>query len=147
MLLPNRTELLAALLLGCLVVSVAGCSSSEGMEVWPVAGRVTVGGKPAAGADVAFFGLDDELKSPMAPFPQGTTDEEGHFQVTSYMPDDGAPAGRYVVTIVWPRDQSADPESRDDSPDRLRGRYSSPETSSIEVEVAAGDNKLPDFAL
>ena len=117
------------------------------MKVHSVRGTVTVKGKPAANAEVAFYGVDEELKSSDAPFPRGTTDEEGHFELTSYDLGDGAPEGHYAVTVVWRTGVNDDPEVNDTMPDRLRGRYADPSHTPLQIEITPGDNALPPFEL
>lgn len=132
------------------ILMASGCdSSSVRMEVHPVRGRVVVKGKPAVNAQVSLFAVDDALKAPDAPFPRGTTTEDGYFELTSYTAGDGAPAGKYVVTVIWRAraGESDDPEINDSMPDQLRGRYSDPETSTLQVEVKAMENELPTLEL
>ncbi len=130
------------------IALLVGCGPQQ-MTPHPVRGRVLVRGKPAMGADVSFFGLDAELRTAAAPFPRGTTDEDGVFELTSFELGDGAPEGEYAVTVVW-RAGSADevdPELHDEHPDHLRGRYANPNESPLRAEVLDGDNDLPDFEI
>lgn len=129
-----------------LLLLVTGCGDSRQMKVWPVSGRVLVNEKPATGVEVAFYGLDDNNQS-VAPFPRAITNERGEFQLTSYENGDGAPAGRYSVTLVWPTSHSTDPETVDESRDRFRGKYASADTSTLTAEVVAGANRDIDFSL
>ena len=60
------------------------------------AGIVLFQGKPAIGARVTLF---PENKADRF-LPSGVVGEDGTFQLTSFSPNDGAPAGRYRVGIV-----------------------------------------------
>lgn len=130
-----------------LAICLFGCNKSDKLDVYPVEGTVTAKGKPAAGVQVSFFGTDPELMAPTAPFPKAVTGEDGTFTLTSYEPNDGAPAGNYIVTLVWPASDSDDPEIQDSSIDRLRGKYSDAETSSIKVTIEPSENQLNPFEL
>jgi len=138
-----RQRSLAALLLA----AIAGCGDDR-LDVYPVSGKVLVQGKPAAGAEVIFYTQEEELRKPGVPIPKGEVAEDGSFSLTSYEPDDGAPAGEYAVTVVWNQVVVADPdpESRVER-DRLNGRYADPETSGLTATVAEDDNELPPFEL
>jgi hypothetical protein len=39
---------------------------------------------------------------PQAPRPFGTAGADGSFGLTTSRPGDGAPAGEYRVTVIWP---------------------------------------------
>ncbi|MEM8680771.1 MAG: hypothetical protein AAGF97_15590 [Planctomycetota bacterium] len=115
------------------------------MELFPVSGRVTLKGEPLDRAELCFFGLDEALQVPHAPFPEAITDGSGEFALVSYDTDLGAPAGKYRVTLVCRRSDSADPEARELAQDVFGGKYESPEQSPLIVEIAAGENRLTDF--
>ena len=129
-----------------LVVSallVSGCNSRpeyQEADVFPVSGSVSVDGKPAAGVVVVFHPQTDTGMT-KGNKPYTTTGDDGTFQVTTYTTGDGAPAGEYIVTLIWPVNP------RGPSPDRLKGRYAKPENSSITVTIQEGENKLPEWKL
>jgi hypothetical protein len=126
-------------LLATFVIGLAltiGCSNSERAEegqrpVHPVKGRVTVGGQPAAGAFVLLVPVN-ESSQPTDPRPRAEVQADGSFMVWTYAPDDGAPAGEYVVTITW--------EDRDIG-DKLGGRFADPKTSTLRASVKEGTNE------
>ena len=130
-----------------LVCAVVGCFGDGTLMVYPVTGKVFFRGQPAEGAELQFFGEGEELQSAMAPYPKATVLADGSFTVTSYDPNDGAPAGSYRVTVVWHKSDEPDPETRSASPDVLRGKYASPDSSPLTVEVQAGENQLAPFEL
>ena len=89
---------LAALLLGGVVFALAGCTKS-GENLAPVAGKVTVDGKPLKSGTVSF--RPDKAKgNNSAHQPNGTVDAEGNY---SYMANKGAPEN------VRPRPKGAEP--------------------------------------
>ena len=75
-----------------------GCTGDGRKPVYPVQGTVLVQGQPLQQAQVIFFkdGDDKELGTR----PHGKTDEQGRFQLTTYVTSDGAPEGKYKVLIV-----------------------------------------------
>jgi len=80
----------------CLVLLALGCGKPElerPVEVFPVSGHITFGGKPVANADVTFF--NEEAKRSAF----GRTDSEGYYRLTTFAPNDGAPAGKHIVTV------------------------------------------------
>ena len=75
----------------CLVV-LAGCAGESGPKCYPVHGTVTVNNEPLVeGGMVVFHPLD--AAEPAFPKPLGYTDSEGHFELTTTRPKDGAPRG------------------------------------------------------
>jgi hypothetical protein len=125
--------LLAALLCSC---------SSRFKRTYPASGKVFYEGKPAAGAKVMLFSRDDP-KDPILR-PMATVDEEGEFTLSSYVPEDGAPAGSYAVTVIWvPKGFSGNIEKAN----KLPMRYSDPTTSELTVTIERKDNKLEPFDL
>jgi hypothetical protein len=129
----------------CLILLLAagGCERQAGprdtrLALYPVRGRVSVDGYPAEGAFVVFHPEHDPA-DPDHPRPHATVRAGGSFVLGTYEEGDGAPAGNYVVTVVWaagPRDG-----------DRLAGRYSSPAHPQLRTVVLKGPNDLPEFLL
>jgi hypothetical protein len=127
-----------------------GCSKVEDgrMEVFPVSGKVTVNGQPAAGAHVVFYGATPDLTGPGTPAPDGTTDENGEYRLRSYDPEDGAPAGEFKVTVEWPEPIPPNVDQEMYRPkDRLKGRYSNPDKSGLKRTVPEGGGELPPIEL
>jgi hypothetical protein len=134
--------LAAALLAGA---ACCGCSSGKDyVEVpfFPVCGELTVNGQPGAGAFIRFHPVTPVgLSKGNKPFARAGAD--GRFAVTTYDTGDGAPAGEYRVTIIWPED----PEARGPSPDRLNGRDAAPEKSELRVTIKEAENTLERWEL
>lgn len=136
--------------MSCLLLSslaIMGCGGDNAYELHVAKGRVLYKGKPAGGAELTLFGTDDLLKRPEAPLPQAVADEDGYFNVHCGELGEGAPAGNYVVTVVWRQSESADPEVQDASRDRLRGKYADAARSPLRIEISVGANELPDIEL
>jgi hypothetical protein len=111
--------------------------------VFSVNGRVVDGkNHPAKNALVIFHPADSTTLSGIRP--QGRVDESGNFTLTTYEPNDGAPAGQYTVTVFWQRPQTNPYDG--DGPDILGGRYNNPKTSKISFTVEAnGKNQVPEI--
>ncbi|HVK10874.1 MAG TPA: hypothetical protein VM597_19045 [Gemmataceae bacterium] len=122
-----------------LVLAAAGCGGPVAPAVHPVSGRLAVGEFPAADARIAFRPLAEG--QPVAVAVTGL--EDGSFRLTTRSPNDGAAAGEYVVTILWPNsavpiDECADPAAQD----RLFGYYADRGDSPMRATVRPGPNDL-----
>lgn len=127
-----------------LVCASCGKKDDGRVPVYPVIGKVFVNGKPAKNAQVFFHPLESGVKL----FPHGRVDSDGSFQLSTYELNDGAPAGDYLVTIVW--QNPAPPGSAPDAPegpDRLKGRYADVRKSKLHVHVEEKPNELKPFEI
>jgi hypothetical protein len=130
------------------VAALLGTSCARGLN--PVEGTVLYNGQPARGAVVVFHPKDND--SMTARRPTGVVGDGGTFTLSTQKPGDGAAAGEYLVTVVWPEDagpakptmSTAPPP---DPPDRLKGRYAERGKSGLTAVVKAGANHLPPFEL
>ena len=93
-------------------------------------------------ARVSFHPSSGSIKA--APYAEA--DPDGAFRPSTGLTGDGAPAGDYTVTIVWP-EITVDHGEEIAGPDRLGGRYNSPRSSNLKVTVREGENSLPPFEL
>ena len=125
-----------------LVVVLAGCGKKGWLETYPVKGTVLVGGKPAAGATVAFHPRETTGDRPYVP--NGKADENGEFELSTFVTGDGAPAGEYDVTVTWP--VRYNPISTLWEGDKLGGQYSKAK-STLKVTVEKKPQQLPPFEL
>jgi hypothetical protein len=62
----------------------------------------------------------------------------------SFEPDDGAPAGDYQVTIIFPMNRYNKNQS---GIDRLKGKFSDPKTSGLTATIEPKANELKPFNL
>src|SRR5215218_2643991 len=67
--------------------------------LYAVEGKVLVDGEPAENVNVAFHPLSGD-KTFVCPV--GRTNSRGIFRLMTRSDGDGAPAGEYSVTLVWP---------------------------------------------
>src|SRR5580704_13649166 len=85
------------------LAAVFGCSGEEVTEarvpVHRARGQVLYKGKPLPEALVVLRPVEPAGKDSSLHPPTGRTDPEGKFQLHTYVGDDGAPAGSYLVAI------------------------------------------------
>jgi hypothetical protein len=135
-------------LLAISVLLSVGCNKKKlpGPPTHPVHGKVFYQGRPAVDFCVALYPIQPWPGPQFAP--SGMTDSNGEFKIHSYQPGDGAPAGEYTATFVWP--QKLTPEQEADgvmAVDQLQKRYADPKKSTFRVTIQEGDNELPPFQL
>ena len=126
------------------ILAQASCRRADHEPVYPTSGKVFFKGKPAEWARVTLVPLQD--KDPKKPKPGAQARGDGEFRLSTYASYDGAPAGRYAVTIVYPSPvKKVDDENA--GPDLLQGRYANPKTTPLSVEINEGTNDLEPFKL
>jgi hypothetical protein len=127
---------------GGLALGMASCRRSDNEPVYAVTGKVLYNGKPAEGAQVTFVPLDG--KNAKTPRPGGQAKRDGSFRLSTYASYDGAPAGRYAVTIIY-RSPERKIDDENAGPDLLRASYADPKTTPLTIEVKEGTNDLEPF--
>src|SRR6187401_2208154 len=94
---------------------------SAGPTLYAVEGKVLVNGEPAENLNVAFHPVDGDRNLFC---PVGRTNSKGIFHLMTRSNSDGAPAGEYRVTLVWPDGLIDECECPDPAlHDRLKGLY------------------------
>jgi hypothetical protein len=126
--------------------------------VFPAEGVVMFQGKPAVGARVTFIPIE---KSRDRYFPTGKVGEDGTYKLSTYEPGDGAPAGRYNVTVARGQLEADeyDELNKKMSPqevarhvqklarDPLYQKYANPQKSGLTAEIKPSATKLEPFDL
>lgn len=116
------------------VVLVVGCSDSGGVKLLPVAGKVTVDGKPLT-TGTGKLSCRPVKGSATAQQPAADIEEDGTYRLaTDGM--EGAPPGRYQVLVVDV--EPIDPKSRFPYGPRkthVNSKYSDPKKSDLHIEV------------
>ena len=134
-----------------LALCCVGCGTG-GPGIYPVTGRVTYQGEPAAGAFVFLQrrGGDPQNDQTM----MGLVQPDGSFAVDCGSLGKGAPPGEYDVLVRWPHGPQnhnlPGPKAGRANPtasDRLRGRYADPKRPRLHAVVRAEPNELPPFEL
>lgn len=121
--------------------TLASCEPAEKrLPTYPVTGSVAFADKkPAANATVVFHPTDPAITVR----PRGKVGADGSFQLTSYDGNDGAPAGKYRVTVeLWLAGRPDEGPSN-----RLPEKFAKPESSGLEATVGTGPTTLDPFAL
>ena len=92
-------------------------------------------GQPAVGAYVTFHAAD---ATDLASLPRSFAEvqDDGSFQLTTFRPGDGVKPGEYKVTLCWPGKLPPNSNPTDVPPDRLGGRYQSPEQPFTTITVS-----------
>lgn len=125
---------------------VGGCGGGKPWEsVHTVRGVVTHKGKPVKDAELAFFPATEE-GFPEAVRPWAKTNENGEFTVSTYNNGDGAPAGRYKVTVVH-HEIVISKGAMGTKPNDLPKKYANKDTTDLTAIVERGETNLPEFEL
>lgn len=135
---PSAGRALSAALVA--LVAIAGCSQKKAdnrKAVYPVHGKLLVNDQPAPGAMLVLHPVGGAYD---AERPVATVGADGSFDLTTYVGNDGAPAGEYVVTAQWYL--SADKEAPGPWPNVIPDKYAKPQSSDLRVRVAEGPNEL-----
>lgn len=141
----NRVDVRFGFLL-CLALPLVGCSDvrpKDAVPVFPVSGTLTHLGQPMSGAVIAFHPAKSKWTA------QSTADADGKYSLTTYLTNDGAAAGEYVVTIHWPAENvktATDDPDPPLPPDRLKDAYTNAKTTKLRATVREEPNTI-DFKL
>jgi hypothetical protein len=132
-----------------LAVAASASCGSKFPRTYSVKGKILVNGQPAKECRITLHRTSGgDLAHPATP--SGLTDDNGEFQLTSYVANDGAPEGEYVATIEW-RERSGITKSEFDGPDQLGGDYARVEKNKglkgFVVQVGKQALVLPPFEL
>ncbi len=107
-----------------------------------------------------FFSSDGAKEEAKKMHPFAYADAQGNFDLKTYRDGDGAPPGKYRVSVIAPgtsmgsggKDRPAGeaavaPGSAVNIPPNIAKKYGNADTSGIEVTVQQGENNLPPFEL
>jgi hypothetical protein len=131
------------LVVGSVLLSTSCNSKVERPELFPVQGQLFLEKRPAHKASLFFHPVGES--GPATPRPHATVDESGNFEVGTYQANDGAPPGRYKVTVIWRNPPKAGDE---DGETLIPLRYMDPAKSGLPmVEIQARPNTLPPIRL
>jgi hypothetical protein len=110
--------------------------------VYAVTGTVMFEGHPAEGATVVLHPVDRSITIR----PRGVVDADGSFELTTYLPGDGAPVGEYKVTIDWrkPVDVGGDFLP---GPNLLPEALASVGTTKLHASVPRGGGELEPYEI
>jgi hypothetical protein len=117
---------------------LTGCGSKQ-PPVYEVRGQVLFNGKPVPHAFVVLHPLANSRLRTLRPI--ATTDQDGHFVLSSIHAGDGAPGGEYIATVEWRTATAVKGEDPVLSGNLLPSKYSKPATSELRVMVRPGSNE------
>jgi hypothetical protein len=135
--------------------SIGGCGDDR-LVVSPVRGKVVYQGQGIP-STVILFPVDPQNEIAARMRPSGFADAAGEFEVKTYVTGDGAPPGKYRVSIIAPAGRA--PKGTKDGPGDGAGqatvgvplsivkKYANVDTAGIEIEVKEGENNLEPFEL
>jgi hypothetical protein len=116
-----------------ILIGAAGC----GKKYYPADGQVVFkDGTPLSGGIVYFEPLDATARTSA----RADIHSDGTFQLGTEVQGDGAPEGRYRVTIIPPLAPPAQREKKQ-APEVIHPRYQHPETSGLEYTVTSDPGK------
>lgn len=135
----------ASIFLATAVFAIAGCGKSrpERVPVVKVAGTISFRNQTLDGA---FVVLHPQSAAASAPRPTAHVKPDGTFEPTTFDARDGAPAGKYIVTVEWHKLVKVAGEWTQ-GPNLLPAKYASPQSSDVYVTVAEGTSSLPAIVL
>jgi hypothetical protein len=131
-------RILPAFVLSALVSALAGCGGG-GDGLTPVAGTVTVDGRPGEGAAVAFIPKDGTPGNGGI----GLADASGKYEITTPQGKKGLPPGQYRVTVSYRRNPDGSPPDPNVPPIEARAtewlppKYSDRDKTELSATVAA----------
>lgn len=134
----------AFVVLVCAAMVGCGSGSISAPHSAPVSGTVLIKGKPVAGVKVTLHPQFDIGSVKFAP--NGETNKDGKFTLSTAKAGDGAPPGDYAVTFELLR-AGADKAGFDAEVDVWKGKYANPASSQWKVTIKEGNNVLEPFKL
>ena len=131
----------------CALICAGGSGCGSGIEVPPlfsVTGKVTYQGKPVPGATIIFSpeapSKTGKGKDPLIEKIAGETDDDGNYVLVWGEKNDGAPPGKYKVSIAAVEPFGPDDDSEAPRKNLLPDVYASPQTSGLTWVVKEEDN-------
>lgn len=118
---------------------ILGCGSNElrNSNTVPAQIEIFYQGKPAVSARVVLHPIQEPDPESIRRYrPNGVVQEDGAVSLTSFVKDDGAPVGEYIVTVSLPEKKTVNDRGEESiEGDRLKGRYFNAQKSQLRVTV------------
>lgn len=131
---------LASVLVGSLAVCVLLSGCGEGIKkeadqkpTFKVTGSVAIDGNIPDPPVLLVCHAKNASGGALEKSPSCTSKPDGTFEFITYRDGDGAPAGDYAVTVEWKEYDVIKREYK--AADKLKGRYSDPKKTEIELKV------------
>jgi hypothetical protein len=142
----NAATVVRSLFLLMALMLAVGCGKGperETVPVFPATGKITFKGQPIPGASITLHPVTPVENVPK---PRANVAKDGTFNIRTYGSDTGAPEGDYKVTVLWYKPIKNGPDFTS-GPNVIPQKFTQPETTSIQVKIAAGQNNLPTIQL
>jgi hypothetical protein len=125
-----------------LCLTLCGCGTKHGdrVAVHPVHGKLLVGGKPAPGAEVILY--PSGAPGPALVRPHATVEPDGAYRLTTFTTRDGAPAGDFALTVIWPGPPGKNQAEDEPGPDRLGRAFAEPKKPAASVHIGTETTEL-----
>lgn len=120
-----------------LLCSCGGEEQGFRKETYPVTGQVFIDGQAAAEPIKVMCHHQQGMDQEHPTVSQALTGEEGKFEISTYESGDGVPAGDYVLTFYWGKQNLV--AMRYGGPDKFKGRYADPKKSEFKFTVKEGE--------
>ena len=145
----SRIAILTSTVLAICLSWFGGCGTKDSLELHPVSGKVSLDGKPCEGAVVTLIASDEAtISRKLDKVPTGYVKSDGSFAIGTNELEDGAPTGKYKVTIFWYPPNAHEIMAKTGNVPNLMPRiYGDPKTTNLEINVAAGRNEVPEFKI
>ena len=138
----RKMRLLAAIC-GCALLAIMATSCSFRPTLYPVRGKVVYRERSLKGAVVVFHPADSKRTD--LPSPRGVLDQDGSFELSTYIARDGAPAGRYKVTVSL--ELIPQGGERDDSYIASPSQFADFDSTELMTDIPRGGGELPPLML
>jgi len=122
-----------------LIGALAGCGSNDQFGTFKADGTVTLNGKPLGDAHVWLLPKETAHKEAILVVrPQGRTTVDGKFILTTYLQNDGAPAGEYDAIVLHgdnDPDAAAEESNAKSTKVAVPMKYKEAKTSGLPVTI------------
>jgi len=135
---------------------ISGCGGDGRLDTAQVHGKVTYKGQGISTGTVLLFRVDAPDEKTKKLHPYAYVEGDGQFHIKTYVDGDGAPPGKYRVSIQAPtaggtskKDQAVVAPSGPgvNVPAAIAAKYANVDTAGIEITVQPGENNLEPFEL
>jgi hypothetical protein len=148
--LPLNSLQIATLAIGlsvtALLTAVAAARMPQQVQgpFYPLHGKLLVGDRPAAGAEIKLLAVLSDGTAVTVGF--ATPGSDGSFEVFRLFGQPGVPAGHFAVTVNW---HAPVVSGEDYVPGHnvVPVRYDSPARTPLRIEVSPQTNQLPPWSL
>ncbi|MFN8709688.1 MAG: hypothetical protein ACK526_04450 [Planctomyces sp.] len=118
------------------LIAVSGCGEAPQIQIVPVQGVITIGGKPAANIMIQF--MPDVAMNVPGITSVGVSDEQGRFRLTASDGREGAMPGTCQVVLADMDEERPAQGEPAGAPSRIPPKYATAGTGGLSVQVVDG---------